>query len=384
MPNGEANLFVSPFFLIAEGLRKCYTESQVMMLMKRLLILLFCILFVLPGGCKKEAETTRYQAEFLSLFDTVTTLVGYADSKENFTEFAEQFKSKLQEYHELYDIYNDYEGVNNIKTINDNAGIAPVEVDQRIISMLLFAKEQYEATAGKVNVAMGAVLNIWHEYRDDGLEEPENAALPPMEELTLAAAHTDINDLVIDASASTVYLRDPLMRLDVGAIAKGYAAEQLAIYFEEQGITSLLFSVGGNVRAIGEKRNEETGEMVPWTIGVQNPDKTSSDTELLNVIISDLSVVSSGVYERYYTVDGVQYHHIIDPETLMPAQYFTAVSILCPDSGLGDALSTAIFNMSLDQGLHLIESIDGTEALWVMQDGSLEYSSGFQFYVDQE
>lgn len=354
------------------------------MLMKRFLILLFCILFVLPGGCKKEAETTRYQAEFLSLFDTVTTVVGYADSKENFTEFAEQFKSKLQEYHELYDIYNDYEGVNNIKTINDNAGIAPVEVDQRIISMLLFAKEQYEATAGKVNVAMGAVINIWHEYRDAGLEEPENAVLPPMEELTLAAAHTDINDLVIDASASTVYLKDPLMRLDVGAVAKGYAVEQLAIYFEEQGVTSLLFSVGGNVRAIGEKRNDETGEMVPWTIGIQNPDKTSSDTELLDVLISDLSVVSSGVYERYYTVDGVRYHHIIDPETLMPAQYFTAVSILCTDSGLGDALSTAVFNMPLDQGRQLIESIAGTEALWVMLDGSLEYSSGFQSYVDQE
>ena len=348
--------------------------------MKKPIIICLCLLLALPVGCAKERKK-RYQAEFLYLFDTVTTIVGYSDSKENFTALAEQIRSKLQEYHELYDIYNDYEGINNIKTINDNAGIAPVVVDERIISMLLFAKKQYDATGGAVNIAFGAVLNIWHEYREAGLDDPPNAAVPPMELLVQASKHTDIDDLIIEPEASTVYLRDPFMRLDVGAVAKGYATEQAALFFENKGIQSLLISVGGNVRAIGGKLSDETGEGIFWNIGIQNPDKSSPDTELMSVLISDCSLVSSGSYERYYTVDGVQYHHIIDTETLMPSLYFIEVSIICPDSGMADALSTAIFNMPLDEGRAYIEVLANTEALWVLCDGTIEVSSGFNGYV---
>ena len=95
----------------------------------------------------------------------------------------------------------------------------------------------------------------------------------------------------------------------------------------------------------------------------------------------DLSLVSSGDYERYYTVEGKEYHHIIDPDTLMPATYFTAVSILCEDSGMADALSTAVFSMPLEEGKRLIEGLDNTEALWVMKDGELIYSSGFESFI---
>jgi thiamine biosynthesis lipoprotein len=187
--------------------------------------------------------------------------------------------------------------------------------------------------------------------------------------------------VIIDPEASTVYLSDPLMRLDVGAIAKGYAVEQVAKSFESQGVQHLLVSVGGNVRAIGGKFSDETGKEVNWDIGIQNPDKNSAQTELFSVMISGLSVVSSGIYERYYTVDGVQYHHIINPDTLMPAAYFAQVTIICNDSGLADALSTAIFNMPLYAGIPYIESLPDVEALWVMKDGSLAYSSGFESFM---
>jgi thiamine biosynthesis lipoprotein len=171
------------------------------------------------------------------------------------------------------------------------------------------------------------------------------------------------------------------MRLDVGAVAKGYATEQVARYFEGQGVKSLLISIGGNVRAIGEKLIPDSSGEKRWNIGVQNPDKSSPDSDLMNVLVSGLSVVSSGIYERYYTVDGVQYHHIIDPTTLMPSVYFAQVTILCRDSGLGDALSTAVFNMPLEQGRKYIESLGSVEAVWVMKDGSLEYSGGFKKYL---
>ena len=193
-----------------------------------------------------------------------------------------------------------------------------------------------------------------------------------------ANEHTNIDDLVIDAAASTVYIRDPLMRIDVGAIAKGYATEQVAQYFEKQGVTNLLFSVGGNVRALGGKFDDGSDLVVPWKVGVKNPDLDSSETELLTVAAEDCSVVSSGIYERYYTVDGAQYHHIIDPKTLMPAAYYAQVTIVCKDSGLADALSTAAFVLQHEEALAYINAMDGVEACWVLKDGSRFYSDGFE------
>lgn len=150
--------------------------------MKKLISAGLALLLTLISGCAKN-EPHRYQAQFLSLFDTVTTIVGYADSEDDFKAFAEQVRAEIEQYHQLYDIYNDYEGVSNIKTVNDNAGIAPVKVDKRIIDLLLFAREEYDATGGAVNVALGAVLSIWHDYRDAGLDDPETAELPPMAKL---------------------------------------------------------------------------------------------------------------------------------------------------------------------------------------------------------
>ncbi|NLK00732.1 MAG: FAD:protein FMN transferase [Clostridia bacterium] len=336
-------------------------------------------MLVTPGCAKKP---NRYQAEFISLFDTVTTIVGYSESKEEFTSIVEEVKEKLTEYHQLFDIYNDYDGINNVKTINDNAGIAPVKVDEMIISMLLFAEEQYHDSDGKINVAMGSVLGIWHDYRERGVSDPQNAELPPMELLAEAAKHTDIEGMLIDQEASTVYLTDPKMSLDVGAVAKGYAVEQAALYLEDQGVDSFLISVGGNIRAVGGKPGGKIGsEIEPWNIGIKDPLEKDGNLEMCNVLIDGYSVVSSGTYERYYTVDGEIYHHIIDPSTLMPAAHFTSVTIVCRDSGAADALSTAVFNMPLDTGREFIEGSDGVEALWVLHDGEIIYSRGFRDFL---
>ena len=345
--------------------------------MKRIILSLLAIVLIMTSGCVKRS--TRYQAEFLSLFDTVTTVIGYAESKEEFTALAERIKDKLTKYHRLFDIYHHYEGINNMKTINDNAGLAPVKVDDALLKLLLFAKEQYYATDGTMNIALGPVLRIWHDYREKGISDPLNAEVPPRELLEEAAKHTAIEGLIIDEDASTAYLADPRMRLDVGAIAKGYAVEQIARELEAEGVSSLLLSVGGNVRAIGGKPGKNGVE--PWLIGVKTPDKESPDPELCNLLITGYSVVSSGSYERYYTVDGTRYHHIIDPNTLMPASYFTGITIICRDSGLADALSTALFNMPLEAGQALIAGLDGVEALWVTNTGEIITSGGFARFL---
>ena len=345
--------------------------------MKPIISALLVVLLLVASGCGKK--TTRYQAEFLGVFDTVTTIVGYSESKEQFTALVGRLKDKLTQYHRLYDIYHNYEGLNNIKTINDNAGKAPVKVDKELIALLLAAKAKYDLTHGKTNIALGSVLRIWHEYREKGISDPLGAEVPPRKLLEQAARHTNIKDLIIDTKAATVYLADPGMRLDVGAVAKGYATERTARYFENQGVTSLLLSVGGNVRAIGGKPGKHGLE--PWNIGIKNPDKESPKTELCNVLISGYSVVSSGSYERYYTVNGTRYNHIIDPGTLMPATRFKGVTIICRDSGRADGLTTALFMMPLAEGKKFVEGLDGVEALWVTGTGELVYSKGFKRFL---
>lgn len=330
----------------------------------------------LPETAPAAGKLTRYDANFLRLFDTVTTINGFAKDEETFRGYAEELHQELTTYHQLYDIYNDYDGINNVKTINDNAGIQPVVVDERIIDMLELSREMYEESAGTFNVAMGSVLSIWHEYRTDGIADPLNAQLPPMDELRAAAEHTDISQMIIDREASTVYLADPEMSLDVGAIAKGYATEMACRTLEADGLRYALVSVGGNVRAIGTKDN---GEL--WKVGIQNPDLYSDIKYLHTAALNGMSLVSSGSYQRYYTVGGKTYHHIIHPDTLMPADEYVSVSILCQDSGMADALSTCIYNMPLDKGMAWIEGLDGVEAMWIEADGTEHFSSGFQAFL---
>ena len=337
--------------------------------MKRILCaLLVCILLT---GCSQKTRQTEekiYEATFLSLFDTVTVIKGAAESKEAFSELAGQLQRELLQYHQLFDIYNDYEGVVNLKAINDRAGEAPVAVDRRIIDLLLDCKRYYELTKRKVNVAMGSVLELWHEERNNGLNDPENAKLPKMESLKEASTHTDFDKVIIDEEASTVFFSDPDIRLDVGAVAKGWSVQRVA----ENAPAGLLISVGGNVCATGPKR-----ENTPRVVGVQNP---SGGDYLHTLYVSSGCVVTSGDYQRCYAVDGKLYHHIIDPETLFPGTFWRSVTIVCDDSGLSDALSTALFLLPMEEGQMLLDAC-GAKAMWVDADGNQYYSPGFDALI---
>ena len=300
----------------------------------------------------------------------MTTIVGRAESQEAFTETAQALHDDLLYYHQLFDIYNDYEGVNNLKTVNDNAGIAPVEVDSRIIALLKDCKSYYELTGGMVNPAMGSVLQLWHVARNDGINDPDNAYLPKEEKLRQAAQYMDFEAVVLDEAASTVYITDPKVQLDVGAVAKGWSAQRVA----EKAPAGLLISVGGNVCATGPKDANGT----PWVVGVQDPN--GGDKYLHTLYLTKGSLVTSGDYQRAYVVEGELYHHIIDPNTLYPSTLWRSVTILCDDSGLADALSTALFLLPMEEGQALLDQC-GAYALWVNRNGEIFYSPGFEDYI---
>lgn len=340
--------------------------------------LVLAAVLVLSGCTLRSApKLNKYEAQYMDYFDTVTSVTFYLENESQFKEVDQLVRSEFERYHQLYDIYNNYKGINNIKTINDNAGIIPVTVDADIIRLLQFAIGQYEVTGGKMNIAMGSVLSIWHEYREAGMKNRDGYQIPDLEQLMRADQYTDIHLIRIDEAKSAVYLADPNMKLDVGAVAKGYAVQRICESLTRAGVTSGLISAGGNVRTIGQK-----GDGTPWRVGVQNPDIYAEKGYLHALNLEDMALVTSGSYQRYFEVNGVRYHHIINPDTLMPWNEYVSVTILCRDSGIADALSTALFNMTPEAGMALIQEMEETEAMWVYPDGKEVYSPGFQNYID--
>ena len=334
--------------------------------MKRIFSLLTAVALLLSatlflGSCKDNEIEVKNRI-FYDYFDTVSVIYDYSGgSVEDFDSVCRGVEYELKTCHELFDIYNRYEGINNLKTLNDSAGNGPIKVNGRIIDLLEDAVELYSVTDGNVNVMMGSVLSIWHEHRALGV------SLPDMDELVAANEHTSIESLVIDRENSTVEITDPEASIDVGAIAKGFTAELIYDMLAERGIYGYAINLGGNLRTVGTKPNGDG-----WVAGVQNPDKSAADPYVATLTISDSSLVTSGVYERYYTVDGVQYHHIINKDTLMPAKSYLSVSVHTASSTVADALSTALFNMSIDEGREVIAKVPGTEIIYVLVDGSLE------------
>lgn len=345
------------------------------------LMLIGILIFAFLTGCQNEPPTEqeyeKYSYTMYDTFNTVSQVIGYAKSEEEFNKYAEQIHVRMQELHKLYDKYNDYEGVNNIKTINDNAGVKPVKVDKEIIDLILFCKKNYEEIGTKTNIAMGSVLEIWHDYREEGTSNPENAKIPPMDDLLAANEHTDIDNVIVDVENSTVYLNDPLMSIDVGAVAKGYATEIVVQEVMQEGFVSGALNAGGNVRAFGKPMD---GIKDKWSIGIQDPDKYTfgdpADRHLDVIYLTDASVVTSGDYDRFYKVGDMVLHHLIDSETLMPGSYFRAVTVVTENSGMADFLSTTVFLLPYEEGRALVESL-GVEAMWIFKDRSIKTTDGF-------
>ena len=322
---------------------------------------------------EQGTKLNKYSTSYIEYFDTVCTVVGFEESQAEFDAVCEKIETLLNKYNRLYDIYHSYDGLNNVFTINKMAGQNAVKVEKEIIDLIDYSKDLYEKTGGTVNIAMGSVLKIWHNYRTMYSADPQNAKLPPKGMLEEVNKYTDFSKIIIDRENSTVFLENSNMSLDVGAVAKGYATEQIAQALIADGATNYALNFGGNIRTIGTK-----GDGSDWSAAVTNPDKESEKPYLMNVKLKDQTFVTSGSYERFYTVDGVRYHHIIDPETLMPNNTFTSVSILACDSGLADALSTALFNLSYEEGKEIISKFEGVEAVWITAENEILYSDNFK------
>ena len=248
--------------------------------------------------------------------------------------------------------------------VNRAAGVDAVVVSPDTFEVLEAAAHYSRITEGAFDVTIWPLVTLW------GIGSGGDT-VPSPERIETARALVDHTRLSLDPATREVQLATPGMGVDVGAIAKGYAADEAERILREAGVERALLDFGGNILVIGSRPDD-----TPWRIGVQRPD--AERTQFIGIVYAaDQTVVTSGPYERFFEQDGVRYHHILDPATGYPARSgIEQVTIIARRSMDADALSTSVFIMGLERGMALVESLGGVEAIFVTDTHEVHLSSG--------
>ena len=352
---------------------------------------LIFLISVLIFSCFNNKEKV-YTETVDGLFDTVHVISGYDKSEQEFKKKVKFYQEEMEKLHKLYTSYEDFQGINNISTINENAGIKPVKVDRNIIDLLKDTLERNKEISDKVNIAAGNIIDLWDKAKTEG-KLPEQSELEKMQK----CAKTE--NIVIDEQNSTVFIKERCTKLNLGAVAKGYAVEQVTKKMEKAGMTSFIISAGGNVKVVGKrkipkKKSEITdlkscknqfciGIVLPLyndnNIDKSNPYNNGKNDYLAKIATENMSIVTTGNYQRYFVMDNKVYGHVINLETLKPEDSFASVSVITEDSGLADFMSTTLFLLSYEEGKALIEKMGKKEkidVIWAMKNGDVISSEG--------
>ncbi len=313
---------------------------------KTALLLILCLLL---AGCRAADPLTR---EGIAM-DTVVKVSLY-DSRD--TAITDTCFSIIRKYEALFSRTDQNSEISALNTAGGN----PVVLSPATCELLTLGRAWGARTAGAFDITIAPISSLW---------DFSAGVRPTDEALFEASARVDYNALIITETGASLPAG---MAVDLGGIAKGYVADRLGAYLREAGVGSALIDLGGNILAVGDKNGE------PFSVGVRDP---LDDTSLAAVIpAANVSVVTSGVYERCFVKDGTTYHHILNPATGFPVQNgLASVTVVSPSSADGDALSTACFVMGLEKGMALIESLDDIEALFITDDGTLHPSSGLNY-----
>ena len=308
---------------------------------------------ILLSGC-----TTLPKSESLTMtgtyFDTVVHIEVWGADQ----DMIEHCRKMCETYEQMLSATIETSEISKI----NNADGEPVSVSDDTAELIEKGIEYGEISGGLFDITIAPASGLWN-FTDN-----EDKTLPDPDELAEAVSHIDYRCVHVDGN--TVVLTDPEAQIDLGGIAKGYIADRLKEYLEGEGIEHALIDLGGNMLALGGRYDG-----TDFRIGLQKP-FAETGTAMAALSINDQSVVTSGDYERYFEKDGVIYHHILDPATGYPVQNdLDQVTIISDRSVDGDALSTTCFAMGLEDGLELIRSLDGVEAIFVTKDGEIHTSS---------
>jgi thiamine biosynthesis lipoprotein len=286
------------------------------------------------------------------------SLVG-GDEEEAETAIDEAFG----EIHRIESLMSRWIIGSEISRINESAAEKPVKITGEVVKVIRRAGEISKASGGCFDISIGALLELW------GFEGNGNR-LPGEDEVRRALQAVDYRAIHVDETAGTVEFKRKGMRIDLGGIAKGYAVDGAFELLTSRGYRNLIVNAGGDMRVGGKKIHG------PWVIGVQDPRDRSRILATLDA--SDISVATSGDYERYFEKDGIQYHHLLNPFTGFPARQCRSVTILAQNALSADALATAVFVMGPQEGLRFIEAMEGVEGLIVSADGEIIVSEALK------
>lgn len=314
-------------------------------------------------------------------FNTYVAMTMYLSGDQHPNDYQSMAIRMAENYHRLADKYNNYEGVVNIKTINDN----PTEkhyLDKELYDLLKFSVLNHEVSMGYFDITIGPVSSLWHTKRvkcQDYYMNPSFCELPDIDTVSSASKHINIEGIILNDEEMSIQMSEG-MSLDLGGVAKGYFAEKLAEKFARNGLRAFLISAGGNVKTYGEKPVEDG----MYHIGIQDPTKPRGEAlEGYRLQLpGGYSAVSSGDQENFFVVDEVVYHHIINPYTSLPDHYSRQVTIVTNDSRAADILSTTAYLLPLDEGIEYINSLDNVEALWIDLEGNVHTSEGMSDFLE--
>lgn len=347
------------------------------------LLVVIALLFSLLASCKPKVRM-KFSFDYFDSFDTLVKATGYFFTQEEADKFDKKLAERLKYYDNLFDCHKEHEGVNNVYTINKMAGKEKVKVDAALLDLISQSKTLGLKYDSRVNIAFGAVIELWEKSMTEALENDElKAATPDIEVLKERAKYASLNNIIIDKEESTIYITDERTKINLGSVAKGYAVELICNELKEDGFDSVVLSAGGNVKTIGHPNGETKRK---WTVGVENPYSASEmkegDSKIYDILYTmDKAIVTSGDYQRFfYGLDNVKYNHIIDTRTLSSARNFTAVTVITKDSGIADFLSTLLFTLTYEEGAEVIKDFPDTEALWINFDNTEFYTDGLKHY----
>lgn len=315
-----------------------------------------CAVLYLRAPAKAGGDVEQRTITMTDLgFDTPITFRTTC-SEEQFSDYLGILRDTFTECSELFDPYNKYEDATSLLEVNENAADHPVQVDEKVIEVWNDSKKAHQLNP-KFDVAQGRLIELWKNAR-----EADTPVLPTQQEID-ASINPDSMDAVV-VEGDTISFTKENTALDFGAIAKGYTTQLAADRLEEAGMEYGYINAGGNVVLIGQKPDGSD-----WKVGIQDPD--TSDSLVLYTSPDPTCLVTSGDYQRYMTVDGKNYSHIIDPDTGWPETYCRSVTVIDDDSAYCDAMSTALFCLPVDEGLQLCRQLD-LQAVWICAKGSCD------------
>ena len=330
--------------------------------MRKKFIALMMSLVLVMGitGCESTKESTKSEPlSRLELFmGTAIKVTLYNGGSE---ETLDKVFDRILEIENLVSINKDN---TELVDLNKNSGIKPVKLSETSYEIIKKGIHYSEISQGGYDITIGPLVKLW----SIGLPE---AKVPNDNEIEETIKNIDYSKVVMNDETKEVFLKDKNMMLDLGSIAKGYVADEVASMLKEENVDQAIIDLGGNIYALGLKNGDTN-----WKIGIQNPfDSRGQAVGVLEV--SDKSVVTSGIYERFLEKDGVKYHHILNPKTGYPFESNIAgVSIVSDKSIDGDALSTLVFTKGVKEGLEFVESLENIDAIFITNDKQVYSTSG--------